>query len=82
MLDSTLHFHHADYLHYQALKLLGLIRFDTYMDCLQVLYITLIRSVRVCRLADYKLENIQRKFANLCYNDLFSPPPLVIVNQC
>jgi hypothetical protein len=31
MLDSKLHFHcHVDYLHSQALKLLGLIRFITY----------------------------------------------------
>jgi hypothetical protein len=51
MLDSKLHFHRdVDYLHFQALKLLGLIRFITYnifsLDSLKLLYtsITLIRS--------------------------------------
>jgi hypothetical protein len=45
MSHSKLNFHrHVDYLHSQALKLLGLIRFNTYVDSLNVLYITLIRS--------------------------------------
>jgi hypothetical protein len=49
MLESKLYFHrHVDYLHCQALKLLGIIRFITYnfssMDSINVVYITLIRS--------------------------------------
>jgi hypothetical protein len=49
MLDSELNFHrHVDYLHSQALKLLGLIRFITYnfssLNGLKALYITSIRS--------------------------------------
>jgi hypothetical protein len=47
MLYRKLHFRrHIDYLHFQALKLLGLIRLITYnfssLDSLKVLYITLI----------------------------------------
>jgi hypothetical protein len=82
MLDSKLHFHcHIAHLHSWALKLLWLIRFITYnfssLDGLKVLYITLIHSkleyTSVCKnnltLANSnKLENIQRKSANLCYN--------------
>jgi hypothetical protein len=82
MLDSKLHFHHhIDYLYSRTLKLLGLIRFITYslssLDCLKVLYTALVRSnleyVSVAwnnlTLEDSdKLENIQRKFVNFCYN--------------
>jgi hypothetical protein len=82
MLDSKLHFHrHIDYLYSRALELLGLIRFITYnfssLDCLQVLYTALVRSNleyasvawNYLTLADSnKLENIQGKFVNLCYN--------------
>jgi hypothetical protein len=82
MLNSKLHFHrHIDNLYSRALKLLGLIRFITYnfssLDCLKVLYTALVRSNleyasvawNNLTLADSnKLENIQRKFANLCYN--------------
>jgi hypothetical protein len=82
MLDSKLHFHrHTDYLYSRTLKPLGLIRFITYnfssLDCLKVLYTALVRSNleyasvawNKLTLADSnKLENIQRKFVNLCYN--------------
>jgi hypothetical protein len=49
MLDSKLYFlRHFDYLHSQALKLLGLIRYITYSFSspvsLKVLHVTLIRS--------------------------------------
>jgi hypothetical protein len=87
MLNSKLHFHpHVDYLHSQALKLLGLICLITYNlsspDSLKVLYITLIRSkleyssvvLNNLTLTDSnKLENIKRKFANLCYNWFILP---------
>jgi hypothetical protein len=89
MLYSKGHFHrHVDYLHSQALKLLGLIRFITYnfssLNTLKVLYtsITLILSkleyASVVRnnltLADSnKLESLQWKFANLCYNRFIQP---------
>jgi hypothetical protein len=82
MLDCKLNFlRHVDYLHSEALKLLGLTRCIIYHICslgsLKVLYVTLIRSkleyASVFRdkltVADSnKLENIQRKFTNLCYN--------------
>jgi hypothetical protein len=84
MLDSKLHFHrHIDYLYSRALNLLGPIRFITYnfssLDCIKVLYTPLVRSNLAyasvawnnLTLADSnKLENIQRKFVNLCYNRL------------
>jgi hypothetical protein len=87
MLDSKLHFHrHIDYLYSRALKLLGLIRFITYnfssLGCLKVLYTALVRSNleyasvawNNLTLADSnKLENTQRKFANLCYNRFIQP---------
>jgi hypothetical protein len=61
MLDSKLHLHrHVDYVHPQALTLLGLIRFITYhfssLDSLKVFNITLILS---------KLE-----YASLVWNNL------------
>jgi hypothetical protein len=82
MLDRKLHFHrHVGYFHSQALKLLRLIRFITYnftsLGSLEVLHITLICSKpeyafvvwNNLTIADSnKLENIQRQFANLCYN--------------
>jgi hypothetical protein len=82
LLDSKLHFHHqVDHLHSQALKLLGLIHFITYnflsLDSLKVLYITLVCSKLEYALVAWnnltladsnKLENIQRKFASICFN--------------
>jgi hypothetical protein len=82
MLDSKLHFHrHIDNLYPQALKLLGLIRFITYnfssLNCLEVFYTALVPSNleyapvawNNLTLADSnKLENVQRKFVNLCCN--------------
>jgi hypothetical protein len=49
MLDSKLYFHHhVDFVHSQALRTLGLIRYATYnfssLDCLVVLHHSLIRS--------------------------------------
>jgi hypothetical protein len=90
MLDRKLHLHrHVDYLHSQALKLLRLIRFITYnissLQSLKVLYITLILSKleyasvvwNNLTLSDSnKLENIQRKFANVCYNRFIQPNSL------
>jgi hypothetical protein len=86
-LVSKQHFHrHVDYLHSQALKLLELIRFikcnfSSFVS-LNILCITLIRSkleyVSVVwsnrTLANsIKLENIQREFANVCYNRFIHP---------
>jgi hypothetical protein len=86
MLDSKLYFHcHVDFVYSQALRTLGLIRFITYsfssLDSLVVLYIALIRykleyaSVVWNKLTltdSNKIENIQRKFANLCYYRFFN----------
>jgi hypothetical protein len=80
-LESKLYFHrHVDFVHSQALRTLGLIRYITYnfssLDCLIVLYNSLIRSTLEYAsviwnnrsLTDSnKIENIQRKFENLCY---------------
>jgi hypothetical protein len=48
MLDNKLYFRHVDFVHSQALRTLGLIRYVTYnfssLDCLVVLYNSLIRS--------------------------------------
>jgi hypothetical protein len=82
MLDSKLHFHrHIDYSYSRALKLLGLIRFITYnfssLDCIKVLYtVLLLSNLEYASVAwnnltlagSNKLENIQRKFVNLCCN--------------
>jgi hypothetical protein len=81
MLDSKLYFHrHVDVVYSQALRTSGLIRYVTYnffsSDCLVVLYNSLIRSKleyasvvwNNLSLTDFnKIENIERKFANLCY---------------
>jgi hypothetical protein len=81
MLDSKLYFHcHIDFVYSQALRALGLTRFITYnlssLDSLVVLYIALIRSKleyasvvwnKLTLTDSNKIENIQRKFANLCY---------------
>jgi hypothetical protein len=86
MLDSKLCFHrHVDFVHSQALRSLGLIGFVTYnfshLDCLVVLYISLIRSKleyatvvwnNLSLTDSNKIENIQRKFANLCYYHSFT----------
>jgi hypothetical protein len=87
MLGSKLHFlRHVDYLHSQRLNLLGLIRFVTYnlssLDSSKVLCVTSVHSKLEYTsvvwynliLADSnKLENIQRKFTNLCYSRLIQP---------
>jgi hypothetical protein len=84
-LDSKQYFHyHADFVYSQALRTLGLICFITYnfssLDSLVVLYIALIRSkLGVASVVRNKLtstdsnqiENIQRKFANMCYYRFF-----------
>jgi hypothetical protein len=98
MLDTKLHFHRdIDNLYSRAPKLLGLIRFITcnfsYLVCLKVVYTALVRSNleyasaawNNLTLADpNKLENIQRKFANLCYNRFiqsnFSPNYELMLN--
>jgi hypothetical protein len=81
MVDSKLYFHcHVDFVYSQALRTLGLIRFVAYnfssLDSLVVFYIALIRSKleyatvvwnKLTSTDSDKMENIQRKFANLCY---------------
>jgi hypothetical protein len=81
MLDSKFYFHcHDDFFYSQALRTLGLIRFITYnfssLDSLVVLYIVLIipkveyPSIvwnKLTSTHSNKIENIQRKFANLCF---------------
>jgi hypothetical protein len=81
MLDSKLYFYrHVDFVHSQALRTLGLIRYVTYnfsnLDCIVVLYNSLIRpELEYASVAwnnlfltdSNKIENIKRKFANLCY---------------
>jgi hypothetical protein len=85
MVDSKLYFHcQVDFVHSQALRTLGLIRFITYnfssLDSLVVLYNALIRSKleyatvvwnKLTLTDSNKIENIQRKFANLCYYRFF-----------
>jgi hypothetical protein len=75
MSDGKLRFHrHVEYLHSQALELLGLSRFIAYnfssLDSLNVL--CYLNSSVVWSNFTYadsnRLENIQRKFANVCYN--------------
>jgi hypothetical protein len=94
MMDSKLHFHRRiDNLYSRALKLLGLIRFIPYnfssLDCLKVLYTALVLSNlehasvawNNLTLADSnKLENMQRKFVNLCYNRFIQSNCLLIMN--
>jgi hypothetical protein len=96
MLDSKLNFYrHVNYLHSQALKLLRLIRFITYKflssDSIKVLYIILILSKFehasvVCHeltsVDSNKLENIQRKFAGLCYWFMVPITSLVCYQYC
>jgi hypothetical protein len=85
MLDSKLYFHrHVDFIYSQSLRTLELVRYVTYnfssLDSLLVLCIPLTRSKleyasvvwNNLSLADSnKIENIQRKFANLCYCRFF-----------
>jgi hypothetical protein len=80
MLDSKLYFHrHVDFVYSQALRTLGLIRYVIYnfssLDCLVVLYNSLIKSkleyasviwYNLSLTDSNKVENIQRKFANIC----------------
>jgi hypothetical protein len=81
MFDNKLYFHcHVDFTCFQALRTLRLINFITYnfspLDSLVVLYVALIRSKIVyasvvwnnLTSTDYnRIENIERKFAKLCY---------------
>jgi hypothetical protein len=85
MLDSKLYFHrHADFVYSQALRTLGLIRYVTHnfssLDYVVVLYNSLIGSKleyasvvwnNLSLTDSNKIENIQRKFANLCYCRFF-----------
>jgi hypothetical protein len=85
MLDSKLYFNrHVAFVHSQALRTLGLIRYVTcnfsLLDCLVVLYNSLIRSKleyasivwnNLSLTDSNKVENIQRKYANLCYCRFF-----------
>jgi hypothetical protein len=85
ILDSKLNFHcHVDFVYSQALRTLGLISYITHnfcsLDSLLVLYHVIIRSKleyasvvwNNLTLTDpNKLENIQRKFVNLCYYRFF-----------
>jgi hypothetical protein len=80
MLDSEMYFHcHVDFVYSQALRTLGLICFITYhissLDSLVVLYNALIMSKlqyasviwnNLTLTDSNKIENIQRKFTNLC----------------
>jgi hypothetical protein len=80
--DSKLRFHnHVDYIFSQCIKLLGLVRTLTfsfsYLDCLYMLYFTLIRSKLkyasvvwnyITTTDANKLKRIQQKFAALCHN--------------
>ncbi|PNF39610.1 hypothetical protein B7P43_G10540 [Cryptotermes secundus] len=79
--DSKLHFHtHVNYIFSECLKLLGLIRSNTYrfssLESLYVLYFTLIRSKleyasvvwnSITSTDANKLERIQQKFASICF---------------
>jgi hypothetical protein len=85
MLDTKLYFHrHVDFVHSQALSTLGLMRYVTYnfssLDCLVVFYIFLIVSKleyasvvwnNLSLTDSNKIQNIQRKFANLCCYHFF-----------
>jgi hypothetical protein len=86
-IDSKLYFHsHVDYIFSQYIKLLGLIRNNTFsfstLDSLLILYFSLVRpkleyaSVvwnSITSTDAKKLERIQRKFIALCYYR-FLPP--------
>jgi hypothetical protein len=85
MLNSKLYFQgHVDFVYSQALRTLGLIRFITYnfssLDSLVVSYFASITSKleyasvvwnKLTLTDSNKIENIQRKFANLCYYRFF-----------
>jgi hypothetical protein len=81
VLDSKWYFYcHVDFVYSLALRTLGLIRFIAYnfssLDSLVVWYIALIKSKleyvyvvwnKLTSTDSNKIENTQRKFANLCY---------------
>jgi hypothetical protein len=85
MLDSKLHFHrHVDYLHSQALKLLGLIRFITYnFSSLDSLSSTCLSSgITLLKQILISWETYEESLPIYATIDLFSPILFVIMNQC
>jgi hypothetical protein len=93
-IDSKLHFHHhVDYIFSQAIRLLGLIRTETFsfssLQSLLMLYYTSVRpkleyaSVAwnpITSTDASKLQRIQRKFVSLCRRRFFSHLPYSYTN--